>query len=179
MTIYSFPDLEPVYCPSPVVTVASWPRAVERINTSLFFCKCILLFFLCLRANVGCMSIRKDAEMAFAKIVCGRECCLCVHSTWVCVSIRNSLLEAWNIICLRRKHQQTQNHDGKFFLQISKVLLQWSLQTVSTQRSSRREGSEVGKSESGQLGYKGCLKQGSMDGKKGWFECGMWLEGTF
>ena len=28
---------------------------------------------------MGCMSLCKDAEMAFAKIVPGRECCLCVH----------------------------------------------------------------------------------------------------
>ena len=124
----------------------------DRRNTSLFFCKCILSFFLHLRTDVGCMSICKYSEMAFTKIVCGRESCQCVHTRECMLSFRNSLLEAWNTICWRRKHQPAWNHDTKFLLQNSEVLLQWSLETVSTQRFYTFDGSEVEKGESGEVG---------------------------
>lgn len=124
----------------------------ESRNTSLFFCKCILSFSLHLRTNVGRMSICKYSEMAFVKIVCGRESCLCVHVRECVLSFRNRLLEAWNTICWRRRHQHTWNHDTKFLLQNSEVLLQWPLEPGSTQRSYRFDGSEVGKGESGEVG---------------------------
>lgn len=127
-------------------------NSFERRNTSLFFCKCVLSFPLHLRTNVGCTSIFKYSETAFVKIVCGRESCLCAHMCERVLSFRNSLLEAWNTICWRRKHQRTWNRDTKFLSQNSKVLLQWSLEPVSTQRSYRFDGSEVEKGESGEVG---------------------------